>query len=520
MIRILDSTLNLQAILQNIETAKRFEEINGANTLDFTAIYDDKTARYVNENNIAELDGDYFDIVYYSKDQANDGTLAIQTQTEHVSYRLNNAEYNMDTFTAIGTPAQVLAQLLAGTPFTVGTVEYTDPVTYSAQTAKSRRQLLMEFVALVGGELDFNQFTVSIVAHRGSTSLKLLTKGKNVKVGSKIYDGRQKDANGNPLVSYTCTPIQLPNTPFSMGDEVLLIQKDLGIQESMRIVRLGVNPYYNVEATIELANFVSSIGDSIYQIQTQKVTADKVYNGTKIGPDEGFVATRSDNKVKSVLNATEGISVQSGDGLGAWENRFYVDTDGNIHLKDAFIDIIKALVEILIDPSVGIKITNNSVDVFYLDVDGKVNLVDMIASGAISGSIITGSDITAINYLKVSSTPNGVGYGNAGFQIGASAYIEHQDVAPAYNSDFRIVVPYGNMTICCSLGLRIMDWGESVFTDLRAANIYMDDALVATQSWAAQKGAAVSTHYHTHTVTVGGPGTYVTDQDVHNHTQS
>lgn len=328
MIKILDADLKRLAILQNVETCSRFEEINGENKLDFTGLYEGKIAQYVDEDTTVELDGDYFDVAYYNKQQLDSGVLDMQVQTEHVSYRLNDEDYNLDMFAATGTPEEVLEQILDDTPFTVGTVEYEDEVTYSAQEAKSRRQILMEFVALVGGEVDFNKFTVSIVAHRGSTAKKLLAKGKNIKVVSRIYDKRQKDKDGNPLISYTCTPIQV-DTPFALGDEVLLIQKDLGIQTSLRIVRLGYNPYLPIEASIELANFVPSLADDAYRIETTKVTADKVYNGAKIGPEEGVVVTRSDNKIKTVLNATEGISINK-DNEGTWVKMFFVDLDGNV----------------------------------------------------------------------------------------------------------------------------------------------------------------------------------------------
>ena len=51
----------------------------------------------------------------------------------------------------------------------------------------------------------------------------------------------------------------LPDAPLELGDEVLLIQKDLDIKEQLRIVRIGYNPYNPIEADIELANFVVAL---------------------------------------------------------------------------------------------------------------------------------------------------------------------------------------------------------------------------------------------------------------------
>ena len=121
----------------------------------------------------------------------------------------------------------------------------------------------------------------------------------------------------------------LPDVPLALGDEVLLVQKDLGIQEQLRIVRIGYNPYNPIEAEIELANFVSSLEDDIYRIETSTVAKDKIYNGCRIGPEEGFVCIKSDNKVKATMNATEGFKLEVGDGTGdVWSAVFGVVIEG------------------------------------------------------------------------------------------------------------------------------------------------------------------------------------------------
>ena len=124
------------------------EEINGENILDFTTVLDSTLQTYINDNTVFELDGDYFDIAYYKKDANDDDTFTIDVESEHISYRLNRPEYNKEYFTEIGTPSVILGKILQGTGFSVGTVESPTTVTYSAQEAKSRRQLLMEFAGL------------------------------------------------------------------------------------------------------------------------------------------------------------------------------------------------------------------------------------------------------------------------------------------------------------------------------------------------------------------------------------
>jgi phage minor structural protein len=61
------------------------------------------------------------------------------------------------------------------------------------------------------------------------------------------------------------------------------------------------------------------------------VQQDTLYNGIKINVTDGFKAQRSDNKVRSLFNATGGILIQrSDDGGSTWVDQFEVDTDGYI----------------------------------------------------------------------------------------------------------------------------------------------------------------------------------------------
>lgn len=321
MIGIFNSSLELQAIINNLISSWRFERLNEENTLEFTSVLDKKAITYINENNIVEFDEDYFDIVYYSQEVSDTETPIMKVECEHISYRLNDPAYYTDNFAYTGTPESILTNLLAGTDFTVGTVEFTESMTYSAQEKKSRRQMLMEFVATLGGEVDFDKFEISILIRRGSTDLQIFTTGKNIRMISKIYNGRENP----PVVSYTCTPVQTPDKRINIGDDILLIQSELSIQDTLRVVSIGYNPEDETQAEFEISNSVKSLEDKLYKIETTTVAKEKVYNGCKIGPEEGFVATRSDKSVKTVLNATEGISIQFSDDAGStYEAVFYV----------------------------------------------------------------------------------------------------------------------------------------------------------------------------------------------------
>ena len=382
MIKILDSGLKLQAILRDVIDCKRYEELNGQNTVTFSCVLDDK-AKYINDDAVIELDNDYFDVVYYQKKQNEDGTMTVEAEAEHISYRLNNPEYNKDYFTEIGTPTQVLTAILQGTGFSVGAIEFADSVTYSAQEAKSRRQILMEFLTLLGGEAVFNKFEISILQHRGQTEPQIYTTGKNIRVISKIFDKREKDEHGDPLVAYVCEPLCLPNKSAELGDEVLLIHNDIGVKETLRVVSFAYNPYDPLLCELQIANFVPGLEDQLYRIETNTIAKGKVYNGCKISADAGFEAVRSDNKAKTVMNATEGISIYSDLGNGLVRN-FFVDTNGRIKAKGIDIDGTGTFKG---------KITANQIDGgtlsgITLNVDTDAVVGDQIRLGSTSTNII------------------------------------------------------------------------------------------------------------------------------------
>ncbi|MEM4995027.1 phage tail protein [Priestia sp. SB1] len=72
-------------------------------------------------------------------------------------------------------------------------------------------------------------------------------------------------------------------------------------------------------------NLINSWNSSIKQ--------GELYNGVKIDLAEGLVVERSDAKVRTVLNAITGLSMQAKKG-SEWANKFYIDTDGNLQAED------------------------------------------------------------------------------------------------------------------------------------------------------------------------------------------
>ena len=115
-------------------------------------------------------------------------------------YRLNDEAYNVEFFTQTGTPTEILTAILLGTDFTLGTVNFTEIITFFFARSGLAAWALMQFIAYLGGEIDYNGFTISVLSQRGSATPKPLTVGKNVTVMSKAVDKRNLDGEGNPTI--------------------------------------------------------------------------------------------------------------------------------------------------------------------------------------------------------------------------------------------------------------------------------------------------------------------------------
>ena len=203
-IKILSASMEELATISAASSAQRMERINSDNILNFTARIKSGYGPLITDDSIFELSGDYYDIAFYKKEQQGDGSLIVAVESEHVSYRLNNSEYDLEYFTVEGTPEAILTAILSGTGFTIGTIDNTTPTVFSLQEKTSRRSLLMQFASFMGGELLFSGFTVTLVTQRGSSTPQALKVGKDITIVSKAVDKRNLDASGNPTVSYTC----------------------------------------------------------------------------------------------------------------------------------------------------------------------------------------------------------------------------------------------------------------------------------------------------------------------------
>ena len=397
------------AVLDNIikETASIKRVVNGEFTFNFSAYEKELKSEYFDPANALVVDSQTFDIKYIEQEHETDVQYAIQC--EHVNYRMEDGEENLfPLYTYTGTPTQILSNILAGTEFSVGTVEFTDAITITVNAEITRKSLIYELANMLGGEVDYTNlgFTINILASIGKNNGFQARFGKNLKGIRKIIDNR-----GGLKTYYSVDIIMLKNSNeyiekelrdleiIDVGDTIQLIDPVIGLDLQNRILSREYNPIFEVNTKLEIANNIELISTKIKQIETSTVHKNKIYNGVHISADEGFVAERSDGKAKSVMNSTEGISIYSdaGDGL---ERNFFVDLDGRIKAKSIDIDesgTFGGKVKVIDSEKMVMEVFKdvNGGRIKIYDKDGKLNVAIGSEAGTadnIGGTIILFND--------------------------------------------------------------------------------------------------------------------------------
>ena len=256
MIEIYSGATLIQSIKKVISSNLR-ETLDGEFTLSFSVMA--RSALALKTKQIAKLDNQYFEIVQIGK--SIQGSLpTCSVLCEHVSYLLNHEMYNITEFDFTGDPATGLSQLLAGTPFSAGVVDFTESITMKINQKVSRRAALMQYIAILGGEIEYDGYNINIRSHRGSTDYIAVMGSKNVTNVAVSHDSRENAS------SYDISFFKLMD--LAVGDNVHIIFYPLGINVKTRIISLEYNPFYRYNIRVEVGRYRPSISDTFYRIES------------------------------------------------------------------------------------------------------------------------------------------------------------------------------------------------------------------------------------------------------------
>jgi len=343
LIEIYAGATMIQSVKKVISSNIR-ETLEGEFTLSFTVMA--KSALALKTKQIAKLDNQYFELVQISK--SIQGSLPVcSVLCEHVSYLLNHEMYQISSFDFTGDPSAGLSQLLAGTPFSAGIVDFTESVTMKINQKVSRRAALMQFIAILGGEIQYDGYSINIRSHRGSNEYIPVMGSKNVTNVAVSHDSRENAS------SYDISFFKLMD--LAVGDNVHIIFNPLGINVKTRIISLEYNPFYRFNIRVEVGRYRPSISDTFYRIENSisnvGSSVDDLQNQVyDLGVSYTIVKTLSvvDNKINVTYEVEKGDTHQY-----HAEYSFTTDSSGritSITLEDIFSELLlKEVSSLLID---------------------------------------------------------------------------------------------------------------------------------------------------------------------------
>lgn len=250
MIEIYNSAGTLQCSFPRVLSASLCDKLSGERTLSFSVLA--SRSQPLSVGMTAKLDGQFYTVVRVSKKIAG-GFPVTTAQCEHITYLLNEEQYNLVTFVFEGTPADGMTQLLSGTPFSAGVIEATGRVecAFTDQSPLSRRSALMRFIDACGCEVEYDGYKINLRRHRGSTVRKHLMDGENVTDLTVTIDSRENTQ------SYEISLFKMAD--LQAGDEVNITYTPMGVNVNTRIISIEYDPFYRYTVRVEVGDYVPNL---------------------------------------------------------------------------------------------------------------------------------------------------------------------------------------------------------------------------------------------------------------------
>ena len=177
---------------------------------------------------------------------------------DHISFLLNEEKYTVQSFEMSDTPRNIMKVLLADTPFTVGEVDFDKKVTLLINREVTRRACVMQLIAMVGGEIEYDGYSIGIRKHIGSETAIDIMKS------SLVQDISYSHNVSENTTSYTLSLYQ--KGKLALGDEIKIHFKPLSIDSQSRVVGMDWNPFNYKEVSITVGQYLPTINDSLYEI--------------------------------------------------------------------------------------------------------------------------------------------------------------------------------------------------------------------------------------------------------------
>ncbi|MDB4302083.1 phage tail protein [bacterium] len=412
-----------QAVLNNITKNKMTRRLNGKFLFDFTCYEQEYKTEYIVFDNIVEV-GDYlFDINYIETDHDFNGKINYMVKCEHVSYRM--IDDKIDSYSSIDTPTNILTDLLSGTDFTVGTVDFTDSVVFTVNKSTNKLSVIQTLSKALGGKLEFNGYEISIlddVAKDNGYSIRIRKNLKSIK--------RVQDRRGTSKLTYNVGVVDIFNSDelkdftdlesLDIGDVTSVIDDAINENTNQNVIEKSEDVIKSKTLNVILSDTFDLITDSTTNFKKVALTTDKKIYGVEFSEAEGQVIERTDLFAKSIFNA-DTFAMMVGDGAGGYTNAIYFDIINKVYkfIGDTEfsgkLEITNGTIIVKIDPDGTdvFSITDAGVDIFVVDSSGNATYSgNLDATGTITGGSIIGGTVKGSKYF-------GSGASTAYLEIGA-----------------------------------------------------------------------------------------------------
>ncbi|QXE20455.1 phage tail protein [Clostridium sp. 001] len=185
----------------------------------------------------------------------------------------------------------------------------------------------------------------------------------------------------------------------------------LGVDDTYKVVELDDDLTKPWNPKLTISNKASKLSGTIEDIQSNSINRMATYGGVQLGYKYGLRVVSHDNSVEILINGKEGIIIKNDS-----KEVFYLDADGNVNMVDGYIKLHRGNTQISIDPKVGIEIKNDSKQVFYIDTSGNL-IMDGIQKITKDGKVLIENTFNEYGGIKNIYDIDG----NLVFKIGVEA---------------------------------------------------------------------------------------------------
>lgn len=313
------------AVLSNITSNELYEKVEFAREFSFTC-YDEeyKTDRIADSDVTVYVEGSHYDIRQLDIEHDYNGLVQYTARCEHVFYRLADPDTQVENYANTGTPGAILADILAGTEFSVGELDYTEEIVFAANDKLTKMGLVLSLVSALGGELDFSNggYSIDIKNTIGKDDGFQIRVGKNLAGIRKQIDRRKAER-----IAYEVNLVNVAESDdykalglnqlesVGIGDTVRVIDEAIHVDVQQSVLEIKRDVIKAINIDVILANSFETLADTLNFIRETAVKKDELIYGVRINNDVGLEVERADKLARTVLNADE-FRMQADQGAG------------------------------------------------------------------------------------------------------------------------------------------------------------------------------------------------------------